>query len=102
METCINYCEPGWAFFSSDEHRWINHIRKLTEEYPGECIILKQPEENGGFIYAKFPQKWARVKPPRKDTLSDSERAKRRELLDIIRQTRLNKSNGEPGDDGSQ
>ena len=74
-ETCINYCEPGWAYMSSDEARWINRIRKLAAKYPDECIIIKQPGDNGGFIYCKFPQKWARVNPPKQVVLSDEERA---------------------------
>lgn len=79
METCINYCEPGFAFISSDERRWINHIRKLQHSYPDECIIIKQPEDNGGFIYAKFPQKWAKVRPPR--SVSEAQRAASAERL---------------------
>lgn len=75
MDTCINYCEPGFAFMSSDERRWINAIRRLAEKKPDECFILKQPEQNGGFIYAKFPQKWVRVRPPKEMSMTDERRA---------------------------
>lgn len=75
METCINYCEPGWAYMSSDERRWINKIQRLAESHPEECVILKKPEDNGGFIYARFPQKWARVSPPVKRIMTDEQRA---------------------------
>ena len=75
METCINYCEPGWAYMSSDERRWIKHIRKLANQRPDECIIIKQPEDNEGFIYCKFPQKWARVRPPKQMVMNDEKRA---------------------------
>jgi len=75
MDTCINYCEPGWAFMSSDERRWINRLNKLAETHPDECIILEKPETNNGFIYAKFPIKWARVSPPRQVVMTDEKRA---------------------------
>ena len=75
IETCIEYCEPGWAYFTSNEQRWINRMRKLAASHPDECIILQQPEDNGGFIYAKFPQKWARVNPPRQVVMTDEKRA---------------------------
>lgn len=81
METCINYCEPGFAYMSSDERRWINRIRQLNEKHPDECIILRQPETNEGCIYAKFPIKWVRVSPPKQVVLTDEDRAKRREIL---------------------
>lgn len=81
METCIEYCEPGWAWMSTDERRWINKLRKLAHERPDECIILKQPEENDGFIYAKFPQKWVRVNPPKVVNMTDEERAARAAAL---------------------
>ena len=50
---------------SSDERRWINKIEKLANERPDQCVVMKHPEENGGFIYAKFPQKWVKVNPPK-------------------------------------
>lgn len=65
METCINYCEPGWAFMSTDERRWINSLQKLSKNRPEECVILKKPEDNDGYIYVKFPQRWIKVRPPR-------------------------------------
>lgn len=86
METCIEYCEPGWAWMSTDERRWINKLRKLAKERPDECVILKQPEDNGGFIYAKFPQKWVRVNPPKVVNLTDEQKAARAEALLKARQ----------------
>lgn len=74
METCINYCEPGFAFMSSDERRWINAIHKLAKEKPDDVVIINEPDTNGGFIYAKFPQKWVRVRPPRNVSISDERR----------------------------
>lgn len=91
MDTCINYCEDnGWAFMSSDERRWINRIRYLAKNHPDECLILKQPEDNGGFIYSKFPQKWMRVNPPKQLNLTSEQRAQRREMLEQIRRSQTN------------
>ena len=81
MDTCINYCEPGWAYVSSDERRWINKLCKLAEEHPQECVVLKNAEDNGGFIYAKVTQKWVKISPPRQVILTDEERQRRRDLL---------------------
>ena len=75
METCFNWCEPGFAYVSSDERKWINRIRKLAEEHGDDCVIMKQPEDNGGFIYAKVPQNWVRVRPPIKRDMTDEQRA---------------------------
>ena len=75
METCIEYCEPGYAYISSDEKRWITCITKLAKERPDECIIMYPPETNHGIIYAKFPQKWVRVRPPKQVVMSDEDRA---------------------------
>jgi hypothetical protein len=81
VETCIEYCEPGWAWMSTDERRWINKLRKLAHDRPDECVIVKQPEDNDGFIYAKFPQKWVRVNPPKVVNMTEEERAARAAAL---------------------
>lgn len=55
METCFNYCDKDVAFFSSDEKRWINKIRKLKKQHPDEIKILAEPETNDGCIYCRLP-----------------------------------------------
>lgn len=80
METCINYCEPGWAYMSTDERRWIKRIRKFSSDHPDTCIIIKEPETNGGFIYCKFPQKWVRVSPPRQIVMDEEKIARLQEM----------------------
>ena len=98
METCINYCErDGWAYMSSDEKRWITRIRKLATARPDECIIMKQPEDNGGFIYARFPQKWARVNPPRQVIMTEEQRVNWGQKM---RSTRKSVAIETDGDDG--
>lgn len=84
METCFNYCYErgdndniGW--FSSDEQKWINRIRKLKEQYPDDVIIRVEPETNDGCIYCKVPQSWLKISPPRKLELTDEQIAQRKE-----------------------
>lgn len=82
METCINYCEAdGWAYVSSDERRWINRVRCLAAGHPEQCRILRQPEENQGFVYARIPQGWVKISPPKAVHLTDEQRAARAEAL---------------------
>lgn len=85
IETCINYCEPGWAFMSSNEQRWKNRLIRLAREHAEECIILKNPEENGGFIYAKFPQRWIWVRPPVIRNMNDEQKQAVAERLALYR-----------------
>lgn len=98
METCINYCEPGFAYISSDERRWINRMNKLADEYPDDCTIIKRPEDNGGFIYCRFPQKWARVNPPKRVAMTDEEKARRAVILLQSRRSGTNNHRGETTD----
>lgn len=89
IETCFNYCDSE-GFFSSNERKWINQIRKLNAQHPKECVILEQPETNGGFIYAKVPTNWLRVRPPRKVEMSEEQRIVGAERLQKARERRSN------------
>lgn len=55
IETCFNYCSKDEAFFSSNEQKWINRVRRLAAKFPDRVTILRQPETNDGTIYAKMP-----------------------------------------------
>lgn len=79
METCFNYYydmyknnHVGW--FSSNEVRWINRIRKLKEQFPDQVIIRKEPDNNDNCIYVSVPQEWLKIIPPRKLNLTDDQR----------------------------
>ena len=82
METCFNYCDKEHGYFSSDEYRFINKVRKLKEKYPDEVRIIKQPEENDGCIYCELPTRWFSIRPPVKRVLTDEQR---KELSDRIK-----------------
>ena len=80
METAINYtCDT--AYFSSDERKWINKIRKLKEEHPDEVHIIAEPENNDGCIYATVPASWMKVSPKIVRNLSDEQRESIRQRL---------------------
>lgn len=75
METCFNYCSKEHGYFSSDEKRFINRIRKLKEKYPDQVLILVEPEENNGCIYCQLPSEWLKVSPPVVRNFSEEQRA---------------------------
>lgn len=87
METCFNYTDKTVAYFSSDELKWINKIRRLKEAYPEQVTVLKEPEDNDGCIYVKMPSDWFKFGPKRKTTDWTEERRKAAaERMNSIRQ----------------
>ena len=80
-ETCVTYCDKSPAFFSSDEKKWINKIRKLKEQFPDQVTIDREPETNDGCICAKFPASWIKVMPKKKRELTEDQREEMRERL---------------------
>lgn len=85
METCFNYTGET-AYFSSDERKWINRIRKLKEQRPDEVTILEEPETNDGCIYAKMPAHYLKLQP--KMIISDE---RKEELAERMKGINANK-----------
>ena len=90
METCFNYTYDPYhndhqAYFSSDEKRWINKVHKWAQEQPDQVVIIREPEENDGCIYAKVPQSFLKVSPPRH--MSDEQKEKLSEILRNARES---------------
>lgn len=75
METCFNYCSKEHGYFSSDERKFINRIRKLKKKYPDQVLILVEPEENNGCIYCQLPSEWLKVSPPVIRNFTEEQRA---------------------------
>ena len=50
----VSFCMP----------KWINKVKKLSEEYPADVKILAENED--GSICAKLPMKYLKISPPRK------------------------------------
>lgn len=81
METCFNYTDKNSAYFSSDERKWINHIRQLKEEHPDEVTILAEPEDNDGCIYCKLPADCLKIQFKRHLELTEEQKEERRRRL---------------------
>lgn len=88
IDTGFCYCDKGddKGFFSSNEQRWITHIKRLAEKHPDKCVILSQPEDNDGVIYARMPTSWLYIRPPVKREMTDEQRAESAERLRLARQ----------------
>ena len=87
METCFNYCSKEHGYFSSDERKFINKVRRLKEKYPDQVRILAEPEDNDGCIYCELPVEWFSVRPPVKRDLSDEQKA---EIAERFKRVRMN------------
>ena len=74
IETCLNYCSREAAYFSSNELKWINKVRKLKNEHPDEVDIIIQPEDNDGTIYAKLPISYFRLQAPVRKNMTEEEK----------------------------
>lgn len=79
METCFNYCSADKAYFSSDERRWINRVRKLKENNPDQIRIIAEPDENDGCIYCELPIRYLHVFAPSKRELTEEQKEEMRE-----------------------
>ena len=62
--------------------RHITRIRKLAAAHPEAVEIIKEPEKNSGYLYARIPASWISIKAPKTFNLSDEQR---RELVDRAR-----------------
>ena len=85
METCFNYVDKERAYFSSDERRYVNKVRKLKEKYPKEVRIIAEPEENNGCIYCELPAAWFTIRVPKKMNFSEEHKAELAERMRHVR-----------------
>lgn len=85
MDTYFGYTDKNKGFFSSDEQRWINKIRKLAEEHPDEVRVIRLPENNDGCIYVQLPTEWLKIQPPRKSNMTEEQKDALRERMRAIR-----------------
>lgn len=86
MDTSISYTDKKTAYFSSDERRWINKIRRLRSQYPEQVTIKYEPENNDGCICAEIPVEWIKISPKRASTMTDEQRQAASERLKIARE----------------
>lgn len=85
METCFDYTEKEHGFFSSDERRFITKVHRLKEKYPDQVRIIREPEENNGCIYCELPTAWFTIRVPKKRVLTEEQRQKLSERMQVIR-----------------
>ena len=85
METCFNYCDKEHGYFSTDERRFITKIRRLQEKFPDRVRIIAEPEDNDGCLYCELPIEWFTIRVPRKMDLTDEQRQKIAERLQLAR-----------------
>lgn len=87
METCFNYCNKEYGYFSSDERKFVTKIKKLKEQYPDKVLILADPENNDGCIYCRLPIEWFTIRVPTKRMLTDEQKEELAKRLANARRT---------------
>ena len=80
METSITYTDKQ-AYFSSDEKKWINKIRKLKEQHPEDINIIKEPADNDGCLYCTIPSAWLKLRPKTERNMTEEEKQAARDRL---------------------
>ena len=90
METCCEYTDDKIMWVSSDQQKIINRVRKLREQYPQDVVIICEPQDNDGCIYARMPADWLKISPPLTRTMTDEQRQAASE-----RMKRMNKAQKE-------
>ena len=94
METNFDYTDLKRMEVSSTEYKIIKKIRELHERFPSDVVIIREPEENYGMIYATMPPSWLKIHPPRqKRELSDEKKQELMQRLHVAREAR-GKKNG--------
>lgn len=89
-ETAFDYIAgEKTGTFTSGEKKWIKRVLALAETRPDEVTILYYPENNDGHLVAHLPVAWFKLKPPRKVTLTDEQRAQKAENIQKAREKRL-------------
>ena len=94
IETCFNYTAREAGFFSSNEMKLINRVRKLAKEHQDEVTILAEPENNDGCIYAKIPASYFRLQAPNRQCLTEEKREILRTRMRDLRQRGKNRAEG--------
>ena len=67
------------AWFSTDERKWVNWLKRMAVKYPDEVTI--RTEYKDGTVTALVPIKWFKLSPPRKLNLTEEERKERAERM---------------------
>ena len=102
IDTTFNYSGGDYAFFSSNEAKWINLVDKLSKAHPDQVIIIKHPKENDGVIYAKLPPSLFRLKEKTVRVLTEEQRAAASERCKLMAAKRQKKEVSSDGDQSNR
>lgn len=85
MENVIEFIEnEKRATVTFSQGRFKTRIRKLAEEHPEKCQVIK--ENKDGSLLAHIPVSWIKISPPKEVSDEHRERA-RQNMLKMRRQT---------------
>ena len=88
-DTTIDHLDAAeFATITSNERKWITRVLKIKQKYPDEVQILRQPEDNFGYMLAHVPKTWMKVAPQRKIFITEEQRAARAAILADARKKR--------------
>ena len=73
------------ATVTLSSRRHITRIKKLAAAHPEAVEIIREPENNSGYLYARIPASWIRLQPPVEREYTEEERAAARERLQKVR-----------------
>ena len=85
METCFNYTDKEYGYLSTDERRFITKVRRLQEKFPDKVRIIAEPEDNDGCLYCELPTEWFTIRVKKKMDLTDEQRQRIAERLQLAR-----------------
>lgn len=52
------------ALVTFSQGRYISQVKALAERFPEDVQILKQPEDNCGYLLARLPVRYIKLRPP--------------------------------------
>lgn len=69
------------ALVTFSQGRYISQVKTLAERFPEDVQILKLPEDNHGYLLARIPVRYIKLRPPvqmsqeQRDALAERARA---------------------------
>lgn len=54
----------GTALVTFSQGRYISQVKALAERFPEDVKILKLPEDNHGYLLARLPVRYIKIRPP--------------------------------------
>ena len=65
MDNSIEFFRGAETALVTFSHgRFINQIKELAERFPEDVQVLRVPEENCGYLLARVPVRYIKIRPP--------------------------------------